>query len=64
MRRLNWLGVSRRRLIKVDALNLYVEELDALAGTPVLDIKPWFHEFGPRDPGRQAAWSTEMNDEG
>lgn len=28
--------------------------------TPVLDIKPWFHEFGPRGPVRQAAWSTEM----
>lgn len=60
MRRLNWLGVSRCRLLKVDGLNLHVEELDAVDGTPVLDIKPWFAEFGPRGDVRQAAWSSEM----
>lgn len=60
MRRLNWLGVSRCRLIKVDGLDLYVEDLDAVDGTPVLDIKPWFAEFGPRGDVRQAQWSTVM----
>jgi tRNA (adenine37-N6)-methyltransferase len=60
MRRLNWLGVSRCRLIKVDALDLHVEELDAVHGPPVLDIKPWFREFGPRGTVRQAAWSTRV----
>lgn len=60
MRRLNWLGVSRCRLLKVDGLDLHVEELDAVDGTPVLDIKPWFSEFGPRGEVRQASWSTEM----
>jgi tRNA (Thr-GGU) A37 N-methylase len=29
-------------------------------GTPVLDIKPWFTEFGPRGDVRQAPWSVEM----
>ena len=48
MRRANWLGVSRCRLLQVDGLDLHVEELDAVDGTPVLDIKPWFNEFGPR----------------
>ncbi len=60
MRRLNWLGVSRCRLIKVDGLDLHVEELDAVDGTPVLDVKPWFGEFGPRGDVRQAPWSVEM----
>lgn len=60
MRRLNWLGVSRCRLIKVDGLDLHVEELDAVDGTPVLDIKPWFAEFGPRGDIRQAPWSHDM----
>lgn len=60
MRRLNWLGVSRCRLVAVDGLDLHVEELDAVDGTPVLDIKPWFAEFGPRGEIRQAPWSTEM----
>ena len=60
MRRLNWLGVSRCRLLKVDGLDLHVEDLDAVDGTPVLDIKPWFAEFGPRGEIRQAPWSAEM----
>ena len=60
MRRLNWLGVSRCRLIKVDGLDLHVEDLDAVDGTPVLDIKPWFAEMGPRGAIRQAPWSVEM----
>lgn len=60
MRRLNWLGISRCRLIAVDGLDLQVEDLDAVDGTPVLDIKPWFTEFGPRGEVVQAAWTTEM----
>lgn len=60
MRRINWLGVSRCRLIAVDGLDLHVEDLDAVDGTPVLDIKPWFAEFGPRGDTRQPAWPTEM----
>ena len=60
MRRLNWLGVSRCRLLAVDGLDLHVEDLDAVDGTPVLDIKPWFTEFGPRGPVTQATWTTQM----
>lgn len=60
MRRINWLGVSRCRLLKIDGLDLHVEDLDAVDGTPVLDIKPWFAEMGPRGQIRQARWSSEM----
>ena len=60
MRRINWLGVSRCRLLKVDGLDLHVEDLDAVDGTPVLDIKPWFVEMGPRGEIKQAPWSVEM----
>jgi tRNA (adenine37-N6)-methyltransferase len=60
MRRINWLGVSRCRLTKVDGLDLHVEALDAVDGTPVLDIKPWFVEMGPRGPIHQAQWTTDM----
>lgn len=60
MRRINWLGVSRCKLLTVDGLDLHVEDLDAVDGTPVLDIKPWFDEFGPRGEVRQARWTTEM----
>jgi tRNA (adenine37-N6)-methyltransferase len=60
MRRVNWLGVSRCRLLKVDGLDLHVEDLDAVHGTPVLDIKPWFAEMGPRGEVSQASWSIDM----
>jgi tRNA (Thr-GGU) A37 N-methylase len=46
----------------IDGLDLHVEDLDAVDGTPVLDIKPWFTEFGPRGDIRQPAWTTEMLD--
>lgn len=60
MRRRNWLGISRCRLLSVDGLDLHVEGLDAVEGTPVLDIKPWFEEMGPRGKTHQPAWPTEM----
>ncbi|MEU8782686.1 SAM-dependent methyltransferase [Streptomyces sp. NPDC048637] len=60
MRRVNWLGVSRCRLVKVDGLDLHVEALDAVDGTPVLDIKPWFTAMGPQGDVREPAWPSEM----
>jgi tRNA (Thr-GGU) A37 N-methylase len=60
MRKVNWLGVSRCRLLKVDGLDLHVEDLDAVDGTPVIDIKPWFAEFGPRGEIRQPDWPALM----
>lgn len=59
-RRPNRLGVSRCALLEVDGPSLVVEGLDAIDGTPVLDIKPWMDEFGPRGDRRQAAWSSEL----
>ncbi|MEV4280210.1 SAM-dependent methyltransferase [Actinoplanes xinjiangensis] len=56
----NRLGVSRCRLHRVDGLDLHVSGLDAVAGTPVLDIKPYMAEFGPRGEVHQPAWSTEI----
>jgi hypothetical protein len=54
------LGVSRCRLQRVDGLDLHVTGLDAVAGTPVLDVKPYMIEFGPRGEVHQAAWSTQI----
>ncbi|MDB4985051.1 MAG: hypothetical protein JWN04_229, partial [Myxococcaceae bacterium] len=33
---------------------------DAIDGSPVLDLKPWVMEFGPRGPLRQPGWITEL----
>lgn len=60
MRRRNWLGVSRCRLTKIDGLDLHVEDLDAVDGTPVLDVKPWFAEFGPRGEVHEPEWPGVM----
>lgn len=56
----NRLGVSRCRLLAVDGLDLSVAGLDAVAGTPVLDIKPYMNEFGPQGEVRQPAWASEL----
>ncbi|MGW2372847.1 MULTISPECIES: SAM-dependent methyltransferase [Kitasatospora] len=56
----NRIGVSRCTLVRVEGLDLHVTGLDAVAGTPVLDIKPYLAEFGPRGEVRQPAWSTEV----
>jgi tRNA (adenine37-N6)-methyltransferase len=56
----NRIGVTVCRLLAVDGLTLSVEGLDAIDGTPVLDVKPWMAEFGPRGEVRQPAWSREL----
>ncbi|MER5639602.1 SAM-dependent methyltransferase [Kitasatospora sp. NPDC002227] len=56
----NRIGVSRCRLVKTDGLDIHVLGLDAVEGTPVLDIKPYMAEFAPLGETRQPAWSTEL----
>ncbi len=56
----NRLGVSRCSLLEVRSRELVVEGLDAIDGTPVLDIKPWFDEMGPRGLVVQSGWSHEL----
>ncbi|MBB6346121.1 SAM-dependent methyltransferase [Nonomuraea muscovyensis] len=56
----NLLGVSRCRLLAVDGLDVHVRGLDAIDGTPILDIKPYMAEFGPQGPTVQPEWATEL----
>lgn len=56
----NLLGVSRCRLLAVDGLDLHVRGLDAVDGSPVLDVKPYMAEFGPHGPTEQPEWATEL----
>jgi tRNA (Thr-GGU) A37 N-methylase len=56
----NRLGVSQCRLLGVDGLDLRVADLDALDGTPVLDVKPYMREFEPIDPVTQPWWSNAL----
>ncbi len=59
-KRPNRLGVSRCELLGVDGRELAVRGLDAIDGSPVLDIKPWMAEFAPRERTRQPAWASEL----
>lgn len=56
----NRLGVSRCRLLAVEDRRLLVEGLDAVDGTPVLDLKPYMRELGPIGEVSQPAWATEL----
>jgi tRNA-Thr(GGU) m(6)t(6)A37 methyltransferase TsaA len=56
----NRLGLATCTLLAVDGSSIRVRGLDAIDGTPVLDIKPLMAEFGPRGPVHQPAWSHEL----
>jgi tRNA-Thr(GGU) m(6)t(6)A37 methyltransferase TsaA len=56
----NRLGVSRCELIEVKETEIHVRGLDAVDGTPVLDIKPYMSEFAPRGTTKQPQWSVEL----
>jgi tRNA-Thr(GGU) m(6)t(6)A37 methyltransferase TsaA len=57
----NRLGVSTCRLLGVEGIDVHVQGLDAIDGSPVLDVKPFMREFEPPDADvRQPAWSTEL----
>jgi tRNA (Thr-GGU) A37 N-methylase len=56
----NRLGVTMCRIVAVDGGQLHVEGLDAIDGTPVIDIKPVMREFLPRGEVRQPAWVAEL----
>jgi tRNA (adenine37-N6)-methyltransferase len=56
----NRIGVTVCRLVSVGDLSIVVEGLDAIDGTPVLDIKPYMREFGPRGRVHQPRWAREL----
>jgi tRNA (adenine37-N6)-methyltransferase len=56
----NRIGVSTCELLGVEGLTVRVRGLDAIDGTPVLDLKPYIAEFAPRVATRQPAWATSL----
>lgn len=56
----NRLGVTTCRILGVDGNRLRVHGLDAIDGTPVVDIKPHMREFGPRGAAHQPAWADAL----
>jgi len=56
----NRIGVTVCRLLKVEDTRLHVQGLDAIDGTPVLDIKPVMSGFQPRGAIREPQWAREI----
>ena len=56
----NRIGSTICRVLAVEGTTLRVAELDAIDGTPVIDIKPVLQEFLPRQATMQPAWATEL----
>ena len=56
----NRLGSTVVRILGREGRTLRVAELDAVDGTPVLDIKPVMREFLPRGDVRQPSWVAEL----
>jgi len=54
------IGLSRCRILSVAEREIEVEGLDALDGSPVLDLKPWFSAFGPRGEQHEPEWVAEV----
>lgn len=56
----NRIGVTVCRLLAVDGLMLRVRGLDAIDGTPVLDVKPVMKGFLPRGEVREPQWARAL----
>lgn len=59
-RRPNRIGVSVCQILAVDGRVIRVRGLDAIDGSPVLDLKPVMAEFLPRSAVRQPGWSQAL----
>lgn len=56
----NRIGSTICKILGRTGRSLVVSELDAIDGTPVLDIKPVMVEFLPRETTYQPSWATEL----
>jgi tRNA-Thr(GGU) m(6)t(6)A37 methyltransferase TsaA len=56
----NPIGLSVCAIDSVKGVRIKVRGLDAVDGTPVLDLKPWVAQFGPRGPTAQPGWMSEL----
>ncbi len=56
----NRIGASICRVTEVRGTSVSVQGLDAVNGTPVLDIKPVWRGYLPRTEVREPAWAGEI----
>jgi tRNA-Thr(GGU) m(6)t(6)A37 methyltransferase TsaA len=51
-KRPNAIGISVVRLVKIEGTTLYIEDVDIVDSTPLLDIKPYVPEFDEKEAER------------
>ena len=56
----NPLGITVVRLVAVDETGLSVRGLDAIDGTPIVDLKPYFPEFDSAADARVPPWVPRL----
>jgi tRNA (adenine37-N6)-methyltransferase len=56
----NRIGATICRLLSVHGTTLRLQGLDAIDGTPVIDVKPVMTGFLPRGDVREPAWAKDL----
>lgn len=56
----NPLGITVVALVCVDTTGIRVRGLDAIDGTPILDLKPYFPEFDAASHAARPAWVSQL----
>ena len=56
----NAIGLCTVELLEHNGRTIKVKYLDAINGTPILDIKPVIKEFGAKGETRQPAWASDL----
>jgi tRNA-Thr(GGU) m(6)t(6)A37 methyltransferase TsaA len=56
----NTIGLCTVELLEHTGRSIKVKYLDAIDGTPVLDIKPVYKEFQPKKEIRQPVWVSDL----
>ena len=56
----NLLGSTVCRVLGIEGASVQVQGLDAIDGTPVLDIKPFMRAFAPRGEIREPDWVDQV----
>lgn len=56
----NTLGITSVKLLKVQHDTIYVDGLDAINGTPVLDIKPYYPQYDCKLDAKVPEWVQRM----
>lgn len=56
----NKLGATMVELVSREGRSVFVKGLDAIDGTPIVDIKPVMEEFLPKTQTKQPEWATDI----